>query len=212
MSSASLQLVLSLNRLWWFCKPNTSRFFASQFSMAPNLLYDSGNSNRGSVSTWRGGMEREVQRGRNICISSIKFSRSVIPDSLRPHGLQHTRLPCPSPTPRVYSNSCPLSQWCHPTISSSVVPFSCRLQSFPASGSFQMSQFFISGVYLWLIHAEVWQKTTKFCKAIILQLKKQSGKKIFYWNIVDLQSCISGIQISDSVIYIFFFRFFSIID
>ena len=66
-------------------------------------------------------------------------------DSLWPHGLQHARLPCPSPTPGVYSNSCPLSRWCHPTISSSVVPFfSCR-QSFPASGSFQMSQFFKSG-------------------------------------------------------------------
>ena len=64
-------------------------------------------------------------------------------DSLRPHEPQHARPPCPSPTPRVYSNSCPLSQWCHPTISSSVVPFSC-LQSFPASGSFPMSQFFPS--------------------------------------------------------------------
>ena len=66
-------------------------------------------------------------------------------DSLWLHGLQHTRHPCPSPTPTVYSNSCPLSQWCHPTISSSVIPFSSRLQSFPASGSFQMSQLFTSG-------------------------------------------------------------------
>ena len=66
-------------------------------------------------------------------------------DSLWPHGLQHTRPPCPSPTPGVYSNSCPLSQWCHPTISSSVVPFSTCLQSFPASGSFPMSQLFASG-------------------------------------------------------------------
>ena len=65
-------------------------------------------------------------------------------DSLQPHGLQHTRPPCPSPTPGVCSNSCPLSQWCHPTISSSVVPFSSSLQSFPASGSFHMSQFFTS--------------------------------------------------------------------
>ena len=65
-------------------------------------------------------------------------------DSLQPHGLQHTRLPCPSPTPRVYSNSCPLNQWCHPTISSSVIPFSSCLQSFPASGTFQMSQLFAS--------------------------------------------------------------------
>ena len=66
--------------------------------------------------------------------------------SLQPHRLQHSRPPCPSPTPGVYSNSCPLSRWCHPTISSSVVPFSSCLQSFPASGSFQMSQFFTSSV------------------------------------------------------------------
>ena len=65
-------------------------------------------------------------------------------NSLRPHELQHARLPCPSPTPRVYPNSCPLSQWCHPTISSSVVLFSFCLKSFPASGSFPASQFFAS--------------------------------------------------------------------
>ena len=70
---------------------------------------------------------------------------SVVSDSLWPHGLQYTRPPCPSPTPGVYSNSCPLSQWCHPTISSSVVPFSSHLQSFPEPGSFQMSQLFSSG-------------------------------------------------------------------
>ena len=66
-------------------------------------------------------------------------------NSLQPHGLQHTRPPCPPPTFRVYSNSCPLNRWCHPTISSSVVPFCSHLQSFPASGSFQMRQFFKSG-------------------------------------------------------------------
>ena len=76
---------------------------------------------------------------------SVQFSRSVVSDSLWPHGLQHTRLPCPSPTPRACSNLCPSSQWCHPTISSSVIPFSSCLQSFPASGSFLMSQFFPSG-------------------------------------------------------------------
>ena len=72
---------------------------------------------------------------------SVQFSHSVVSDSLRPHGLQHTRPPCPLPTSRVYSNSCPLSQWCHPTISSCVVPFSFHVQSSPASGSFPMSQF-----------------------------------------------------------------------
>ena len=77
--------------------------------------------------------------------SSVQFSHSVMSNALRPYGLQHTRLPCPSPTPRVYSNSCPLSLWCYTAILSSVIPFSSRLQSFPASGSFQMSQFFASG-------------------------------------------------------------------
>ena len=76
---------------------------------------------------------------------SVQFSHSVVSDSLWPHGLQHSRLPCPSPTPGVYSNSCPLSRWCHPAISSSVVPFFSCLQSFPASGAFQMSELFISG-------------------------------------------------------------------
>ena len=72
---------------------------------------------------------------------SVQFSCSVVSDSLWPHGLQHARLPCPLPSPGACSNSCPLSQWCHPTISSSFVPFSSCLQSFPASGSFPMSQF-----------------------------------------------------------------------
>ena len=76
---------------------------------------------------------------------SVQFSLSVVSDSLRPHGPQHTMLLCPSPTPRACSNSCPSSQWCHPTISSSVVPFSSCFQSFPASGSFPVSQFFASG-------------------------------------------------------------------
>ena len=78
-------------------------------------------------------------------VSSVQLSHSAMSDSLWPHGLQYARLACPSWTSRAYSNSCPLSQWCHPTISSSVIPFSSLLQSFPASGSFQMSQFFASG-------------------------------------------------------------------
>ena len=77
--------------------------------------------------------------------SSLQFSHSVMSDSLRPHGLQQARPPCPSPTPGVYPNSCPLSWWCHPTISSSVIPFSSCPQSFPISGSFQTSQLFTSG-------------------------------------------------------------------
>ena len=80
-----------------------------------------------------------------IAGSSVQFSHSVVSDSLRPHGLHHARPPCSSPTPRVYPNSCPLSQSCHPTISSSVIPFSSCRQSFPASGSSPVSQFFTSG-------------------------------------------------------------------
>ena len=76
---------------------------------------------------------------------SVQFSHSVMSNYLKPHELQHTRLPCPSPTTKAYSNSCPLSLWCHPTISSSVVPFSSCPQSFPAGGSFPVSQFFTSG-------------------------------------------------------------------
>ena len=77
-------------------------------------------------------------------VPSVQFSRSVVSDSLQPHEPQHTRPPCPSPTPGVYPNSCPLSRWCHLTSSSSVIPFSSCPQSFPASGSFQMSQCFAS--------------------------------------------------------------------
>ena len=77
--------------------------------------------------------------------SSVQFSRSVVSYSLRPHELQHARLPCPSPTPRIYPNWSPLSRWCHPAISSFVFPFSSCPQSFSASGSFQMSQLFASG-------------------------------------------------------------------
>ena len=76
--------------------------------------------------------------------SSVQFSHSVVSDSLRPHESQHARPPCPSPTPRVYSNPCPSNWWCHPVISSSVVPFSSCPQSLPASGSFPMSQLFPS--------------------------------------------------------------------
>ena len=92
----------------------------------------------------------DMQRGGWLIVnvqpqfSSVKFSRSAVFNSLRPRGLQHVRPPHLSPTP-LYSNSCPLSRWCHPTISSSVVPFSSCPQSFPGSGSFQMSQLFASG-------------------------------------------------------------------
>ena len=94
--------------------------------------------------------------------SSVQFSHSVMSNFLWPHGLQHARPPWPSLTPGAYSNSCPLSQWCHPTISSSVVPFSSCLQSFPASGSFRMSQFWgvphnETGVLTSLNKHELWR-------------------------------------------------------
>ena len=89
----------------------------------------------------RGGAQVFPQLQVHGRVSSVQFSCSVVSDSLQPHA----RLQCPLPTAGVYSNSCPLSRWCHPTISSSVIPFSSCLQSFPASGSFQMSQFFASG-------------------------------------------------------------------
>ena len=102
-----------------------------------------------SSSSWGEGVSPNSLSARHcaehlICIisCSVQLSDSVMFNSLRPHGLQHTRLPCPSPTPRAHSNSCPLSQRCHLTISSSVIPFSSRLQSFPAPGSFSMGQFF----------------------------------------------------------------------
>ena len=80
-----------------------------------------------------------------VQFSSVQFSRSVVSHSVRPHELQHARPPCPSPTAGVYSNSCPSSRWCHPAISSSVIPFSSCPQSLPASGFFPVSQLFTSG-------------------------------------------------------------------
>ena len=93
-------------------------------------------------------------RASQVAIRSVQFSRSVLSDSLQCHGLQHTRLPCPSPTPGACSNSYPLSRWCHPT--TSVVPPSSHLQSFPASGSFPMSQFFTSDGQSIGVSASTW--------------------------------------------------------
>ena len=96
-----------------------------------------------------GGLRRLCSWVSSLCGPELtphsQFSQSVMSDSLWPHGLQHTRPPCPSPTPEVHSNSCPLSQWCHPAISSSAVPFSSFPQSLPASESFPMSQLFAWG-------------------------------------------------------------------
>ena len=101
-----------------------------------------------SSNTWIN--KEHVSVGSGLCLnywwfSSVQFSRSIVSNFLRPHKLKHSRPPYPSPTARVYPNACPWSRWCHPTISSSAVPFSSCPQSFPASGSFPMSQLFASG-------------------------------------------------------------------
>ena len=109
---------------------------------------------------------------------SVQFSRSVVSDSLQPHEPQHARLPCPSPTPGVYANSCPLSQWCHPTISFSFIPFSSCPQSFPASGSLQMSQFFASGG----------QSTGVSASASVLPMNTQDWSPLGWTCWISLQS------------------------
>ena len=111
-----------------------------------------------------------------LLMHAAQFSRSVVSNSLRPHGLQHTRPPCPSPTPGVYSNPCPSSRWCHPTISSSVVSFFSCLQSFPASGSSPMSHFFTSGG----------QSTGVSASASVLPMNIQDW---FLWNWLVGSSC-----------------------
>ena len=108
----------------------------------------------------------------------VQFSCSVMSNSLRPHGLQHARPPCPSPAPRVCSNSCPLSQWCHRTISSSVIPFSSSPQSFPASGSFPRSQFFSSGG----------QRIGVSASASVLPMNIQDGSPLGWTSWISLQS------------------------
>ena len=109
---------------------------------------------------------------------SVQFSHSVVSDSLWPHGLQHARLPCPSPTSGASSNSCPSSWWRHPTISSSVIPFSFCFQSFPASGSFLMSQFFTSGA----------QSIGASASASILQMNIQNWFPLGPISLISLQS------------------------
>ena len=126
MTTANGHFLLSsylwfLNILQWKCimcsKKKKKSYFATRFRMPNSCL-------------------RQVMCHLYSTTLSIQFSRSVVSDSLRPHEPQHARPPCPSPAPRVYPNPCPLSQWWHPTISSSVIPFSSCLQSFPALGSF----------------------------------------------------------------------------
>ena len=114
------------------------------FAQARNSSVKRGQASLGlTYSTgWPGHPKMSL---RLTSTTSVQFSDSIMSDSLQPHGLQHASLPCPSPTPGAYSNSCPSSRWCHPIISSSVIPFSFCFPSFPASRSFPKSQFFTSG-------------------------------------------------------------------
>ena len=109
---------------------------------------------------------------------NVQFSHSVMSDSLQPYERQHTRPPCPSPTPGVHSNPHPLSQWCHPTISSSVIPFSSCPQSFPASGSFQMSQLFASSSQSIGVSASTW----------VLPMNTQDWSPLGWTGWISLQS------------------------
>ena len=136
-----------MTRQWWgadlwtgICPPSPPRLLASEikqiflYTILASLL---------AFEHWTGGLPLPVTTWetwyKDLDFSSVsQFSRSVVSNSLRPHEPQHARPPCPSPTPGVHPNPCPLSQWCHPTISSSVIPFSSCPQSFPASGSFPM--------------------------------------------------------------------------
>ena len=111
-------------------------------------------------------------------LCSVQFNHSVMSDSLQPHGMQHTRLPCPSPTPGACSNSCLSSWWCHPTISSSVIPFSSCLQSFPASGSFPISWLFASGA----------QSTGASASASLLPMNMQDWFPLGWTDWISLQS------------------------
>ena len=112
-------------------------------------------------------------------LCSVQFSHSVVSDSLRPHEPQHARFPCPSPSPGVHSNPCPSSRWCHPIISSSVVPFSSCPQSFPASGSFQMSQFSTSGGQIIGVSAST----------SVLPMNTQDWSPLGWTGWISLQSC-----------------------
>ena len=120
-----------------------SFLFSSCFPQVESNTWNSQSINAHWKDEWMNSLDGWIDYFTQY--NSVQFSRSVVSNFLRPCGLQHARLPCPSPTSGAYSNSRPLSQWCHPTISSFVIPFSFCLQSFPASGSFPMSQFFASG-------------------------------------------------------------------
>ena len=130
-----------------------------------------------SVLAWRIPWTEEPG-GLQSVLLLLSFSHSVVSDSLWPHGLQHTRPPCSSSSPRLCSNSCPLSQWCNPTISSFVIPFSSCLQSFPASESFPMSRLFASGG----------ESIRASASASVLPMNTQDWSPLGWTGLVSLQS------------------------
>ena len=132
------------------------------------------------MESWKADFETDFYSKPPLTFSTelVQFSHSVVSDSLRPHGLQHARLPCPSPTPRACSNSYLSSRWCHLAISSSVVPFSSCLHSFPASRSFPISQFFASGG----------QSTGASASASVLPMKIQDWFPLGLTGWISLQS------------------------
>ena len=134
-----------------------------------------------------------------ITFSSVQFSRSVMSDFLRPHESQHARPPCPSPTPGVHPDSHPLSQWCHPAISSSVVPFSPCPQSLPASESFPMSQLFawgVSALASFLPKTLITNKLTKYVKQSKLSNKIFEEQQYFFRTIKGYLQCTKYAGIS----------------
>ena len=148
--SPNLSFHINKEREYFFCRTGRSfseiiygKYFVSckiHIGLPSNpVVKTPGFHCQGARDPWTGSKIPVCQ------VTSVQVSHSVMSDSLQPRGLQHARPSCPLVTPRVYSNSCPLSRWCHPTVSSSVVPFSSCFQVFPASGSFQVSQFFSSG-------------------------------------------------------------------
>ena len=143
----------------------TSQILKLIFHMAPYTVYYANHIRYFSCSF-------------NYQFSSVQFSCSGVSDSLWPHELQHARPPCPSPTPGIHPNSCPLSQWCHPTISSSVVLFSSCPQSFPASESFQMSQLFAWGI----------QSIGVSASASVLPMNTQDWSPLEWTGWISLQS------------------------
>ena len=136
--------MLNMKLLWWLSSKESAcsaRDLVGSLDLQNPL--EEGMATHSSILAWKIPWTEEPLGLQSI--SSVQFSHSVVSDSLRPHEPQHARLLCPSPTPRAYPSPCALSRWCHPTISSSVIPFSSCPQSFPASGSYQMSQLFTSG-------------------------------------------------------------------